>query len=313
MAISEARKGVLAMVAATVVWGLSGLYFKALAAVPPLEMLSHRTLWSVVFLGVVLMLQRGGGELVALASQPRLVGWLAVSAALIAVNWLLFIHSVQAGQALEASLGYYVFPLCAVGLGYLVLGERFTAVQRLAIALAASAVALLAFGLGAAPWVALTLAATFSLYGLIKTRVPKGSVLTVVVETMILAPAAAVWLSGMHRLGWHDIDGRTGGVFGHDLGSSLLLVCAGVLTGGPLLLFSYAAQRIPYSTVGLVQYLNPTLQFAVAVAVFGERFTLWHAVAFPLIWLALGLYSWESLRPAGGSGAGAAAAGRGAR
>ena len=108
------------------VWGLSGLYFKALAMVPPLEMLSHRTLWSVVFLGVVLLFQRRGGELVALLGQPRTIGLLAVSATLIAVNWLLFIHSVQVGQALEASLGYYVFPLCAVALGYLVLGERFT-------------------------------------------------------------------------------------------------------------------------------------------------------------------------------------------
>ena len=294
--MSEGRKGVLAMVAATPVWGLSGLYFKALAAVPPLEMLSHRTLWSVVFLGTVLLVQRDGRALAALFRKPRLVGLLAVSAALIAANWLLFIHSVQTGQALEASLGYYVFPLCAVALGYLVLGERFTPVQRLAIGLAVTAVVVLAAGLGAAPWIALTLAATFSLYGLIKARIPRGSLLTVLVETLLLAPLALVWLWGVHRLGWHDIDGRAGGLFGSGLRTSLLLLCSGLLTGGPLLLFSYAAQRLPYATVGLLQYLNPTLQFAVAVAVFGEPFTPWHAFAFALIWTGLALYSWESLR-----------------
>jgi chloramphenicol-sensitive protein RarD len=203
---------------------------------------------------------------------------------------------VQTGRALEASLGYYVFPLCAVALGYLVLGERFGAVQRLAIVMAALAVIVLTIGLGAAPWVALVLAVTFSLYGLIKARVPEGPVLTVLVETLILAPAAVVWLWGMHTAGWHDIDGRSGGIFGRDLGTSLLLVCAGLMTGLPLMLFSYAARRIPYGTLGLVQYLNPTLQFAVAVAVFGEAFTRWHGVAFPLIWAALGLYSWEALR-----------------
>ena len=296
--MSEGRKGVLAIAAAAAIWGLSGLYFKALAMVPPLEMLSHRTLWSVAFLGLVLAFQRRGGELVALLGQPRTIGLLAVSATLIAVNWLLFIHSVQVGQALEASLGYYVFPLCAVALGYLVLGERFTGVQRLAIALAVLAVVVLAVGLGAAPWIALTLAATFSLYGVIKARVRQGPVLTVLVETLILAPMAAVWLAGMHLGGWHDIGGRTGGVFGRELGSSLLLACAGLMTGLPLMLFSYAARRIPYATLGLVQYLNPTLQFAVAVAVFGEAFTLWHGVAFPLIWVGLGLYSWEALRRA---------------
>ena len=294
--MTEGRKGVLAMLGATVVWGLSGLYFKALAAVPPLEMLSHRTLWSVVFLGAVLVLQRQGAALAAALRQPRLLGLLSVSAALIAANWLLFIHSVQAGHALEASLGYYIFPLCAVALGFLVLGERFTPLQRVAIGLAAAAVAVLAVGLRAAPWVALTLAVTFSLYGLIKARVAKGPVLSVLVETLILAPLAVTWLWGMHAGHWHDIDGRTGGVFGQDLGTSLLLVCAGPLTGGPLLLFSYAARRLPYGTVGLLQYLNPTLQFAVAVWVFGEAFTVWHAIAFPLIWAALALYSWEGLR-----------------
>ena len=294
--MTEARKGVLAMAAAATIWGLSGLYFKALAAVPPLEMLSHRTLWSVVFLSAVLLAQRRGAELAGITRQPRTLALLSFCALLIAGNWLIFIHSVQVGRALEASLGYYVFPLCAVALGYLVLGERFTAVQCLAIALAATAVVVLAVGLRAPPLVALTLATTFSLYGLLKARIPRGPVLTVLVEVLVLAPFAAAWLWGAHAGYWHDIDGGAGGLFGHDAATSLLLACSGPLTGGPLLLFSYAARRIPYATVGLVQYLNPTLQFAVAVAVFGEAFTVWHAIAFPLIWCGLALYSWDSLK-----------------
>ena len=179
------------------------------------------------------------------------------------------------------------------------LGERFSPMQRVAIALAAAAVVVLAVGLRSPPWVALVLAATFSLYGLIKARVPQGPVLTVLVETLLLAPMAVVWLWGVHVGLWHDIDGRaTGGVFGRDLGTSVMLACAGFLTGLPLMLFSYAARRLPYATVGLLQDVNPTLQFAVAVAVFGEAFTVWHAIAFPLIWLALALYSWEGLQQA---------------
>ena len=134
----------------------------------------------------------------------------------------------------------------------------------------------------------------------------QGPVLSVLVETLILAPLAVAWLWGMHAGHWHDIDGRTGGVFGQDLGTSLLLVCAGPLTGGPLLLFSYAARRLPYATVGLLQYLNPHCSSRSRSAVFGEAFTVWHAIAFPLIWAALALYSWEGLRRSGGSSAGQA-------
>ena len=206
---------------------------------------------------------------------------------------------MQNGQALEASLGYYIFPLFAVALGYLVLGERFTRLQSLAIGLAVLAVVVLTVGLGVAPWLALMLAATFASYGLIKQGVALGPVISVFVEMLILTPLALVWLWGVHEFGWTDIGGRVGGVFGHDPVASVMLALSGPLTGGPLILFSFAARRIPYATVGLVQYLNPTLQFAAAVLVLGERFTVWHAIAFPLIWVGLALYSWEGWRRAG--------------
>lgn len=294
--MSEARKGVLAIVAASAIWGLASVYYKALLVVPSLEMLSHRTVWSVVFFAVVLAVQGRLGEVRALLVQPRRWGILAVAAVFIAINWLVFIHAVQIGNALQASLGYYVFPLIAVALGYLVLGERFSGVQAVAIGLAALAALVLGVGLGAPPWTALTLASSFALYGLIKGQVSLGPVVSVFVETLLLAPLAVVFLWGVHAGAWADMDGRTGAVFGHDLGTSLLITLSGPLTGVPLVLFSYAARRIPYATVGLIQYLNPTLQFLVAVLVFGEPFTVWHAVAFPLIWCGLALYSWDGLR-----------------
>jgi chloramphenicol-sensitive protein RarD len=296
--VTEGRKGVLAMAAASAIWGLSGLYYKALEAVPPVEMLSHRTVWTVIFFGLVLALQRRAGEVRALIHTPRLLAILAVSAAMIAANWLIFIHAVQVGHALEASLGYYIFPLFAVALGYLVLGERFTKLQAVAIGLALGAVLTLGIGLGAPPWTALLLASTFSLYGLIKGQISIGPVVSVFVETLLLAPIALVWLWGMHSGAWTDLGGRAGGIFGDNLGQSALIACAGPLTGGPLILFSYAARRLPYATLGLVQYLNPTLQVLVAVIAFAEPFTRWHAIAFALIWCGLALYSRDGLRAA---------------
>ena len=283
--MTEEGKGVLAIAGAATIWGLSGIYYKALSAVPPLEVLSHRTLWSTVFFVGVLAAQGRVGEALGLIARPREWAPLAASAVFIALNWLLFIAAVQEGRALEASLGYYIFPLLAVALGYLVLGERFTPRQSAAIGLAALAVVVVTLGTGAAPWTALAIAGTFGAYGLIKNKVRVGPVMSVFVETLLLAPLALAWLAGLH-----------GGAFGQDWGTSAMLAFSGPLTGGPLMLFAYAARRIPYATVGLVQYLNPTLQFAVAVALFGEPFSVWHGVAFGLIWAGLALYSWGSWR-----------------
>lgn len=294
--MTEAGKGVAAMAGAATVWGLSGIYYKALSVVPPVELLCHRNLWSAAFFGLVLLLQGRRREALALLAQPRAWAVLLLSATMIAVNWLLFIAAVQGSAALEASLGYYIFPLFAVALGFLVLGERFTFRQSVAIGMAVAAVGVLTIGLGKVPWIALVLATTFSLYGLIKGKVRLGPVISVFVETLILSGPALVWLWGAHRGLWTDLGGRTGGIFGRDLATSAMLAFSGPLTATPLILFSYATRRIPYATVGLVQYVNPTLQFLVAVALFGEPFTRWHAVAFPLIWGGLALYSWDSWR-----------------
>jgi chloramphenicol-sensitive protein RarD len=202
--------------------------------VPPLEVLSHRTLWSTVFFLAVLAAQRRVGEAIGLLARPRAWAPLAASAALIAVNWLLFIAAVQQGRALEASLGYYVFPLLAVALGFLVLGERFTPRQSAAIGLAAVAVVVLSLGTGAAPWTALAIAGTFALYGLIKNQVRVRPVASVFVETLILAPLALAWLAWLH-----------GGAFGQDWGTSGMLAFSGPLTGGPLMLCDGRAGAVP--------------------------------------------------------------------
>ncbi|TCM84720.1 EamA family transporter RarD [Rhodovulum steppense] len=294
--MEEARKGVLAMVAACVIWGLSSMYYKLLAHVPPEEVLGHRTLWSLVFFGLVLAGQGRLAEIGALMARPRALALVALAALMISANWFLFIYSIQIGHAVEASLGYYIFPLVAVALGFLFLGERHSAPKWVAVGLACVAVTGLTWGLGVAPWVSLALAGTFGIYGLVKRGVAAGPVVSVTAEVVLLAPLALVWLWGVHAQGWTGLTGRHLATFGHDLSDSLLLMLAGPLTATPLILFSYAARRVSYATVGLVQYINPTLQFLVATLVFREAFTPWHAMAFGLIWAALALYSAESLR-----------------
>ncbi|PWE33908.1 EamA family transporter RarD [Maritimibacter sp. 55A14] len=294
--MSDPVRGIAAMVAACTVWGLSAMFYKLIAHVPPLEVLSHRTLWSLAFFGLVLALQGRLAEIGRIFAHRRTLAVVAAAGLFISTNWFFFIFSIQIGQAVEASLGYYIFPLVSVMLGRLVLGERLSALKWLAVALAAGAVALLTWGLGVAPWVSLVLAGTFGMYGLMKRRVPAGPVVSVTTEVLLLAPLAALWLWGVHVLGWGGIVDRPGAWFGTNWRDSLLLAASGILTATPLILFSYASKRLSMASVGLVQYLNPTLQFLVATLVFAEPFTDWHAIAFPMIWVALGFYSLESLR-----------------
>jgi len=294
--MSEPAKGVLAMVATCMIWGLSAIFYKQLTHVPPLEVLSHRTLWSLVFFSAVLLLQGRLGEVVHVMRSARTLALIVVAAVMISANWFLFILSIQIGRAVESSLGYYIFPLVAVLLGALALGERLRPLQWGAVAIATLAVLLLTYGLGGAPYISLVLAFTFGIYGLVKKRVAAGPVVSVTTEVLVLAPLAALWLWGVHTQGWTGLVGRNLGAFGHSWHDSIFLILSGPLTAVPLMLFSYASKRISYATQGLVQYINPTLQFLVAVLVLGEGFTGWHALAFPLIWTALALYSLEALR-----------------
>lgn len=289
--VSEAGKGILAIVAACTIWGLATLYYKAMAHVPPLEVLAHRTLWTCTFFGVLLVVQGRFGAAVALIRGPQR-SRVMLAAGIVAVNWGLFIWAIQAGHAVEASLGYYIFPLVTVVLGVLVLGERLTRGQAVAVGFALGAVIVLTYGLGIAPYVALALAFSFAPYMLIKKQMAAPAAVSVTAEVLVLLPLAILWLAVAHAGQMM----QTGGWFGRDGFTTLMLPVTGVITGGPLILFSWGAQRVRLSTLGLVQYLNPSLQAVTAVLVFGEPFTIWHKAAFGMIWAALALYSLEGWR-----------------
>lgn len=286
--MSEPARGILYMVAACVIWGLSPLYYRMLSALPPMDVLGHRTLWSLVFFTLVLLGRRQLGTLWGLLR--RAPGRVAMAGGLIASNWLIFIWSVQSGRVVEAAMGYYIFPLVAVALGALVFGERLTRLQWAAVGLAVLAVGVLAGAQGVDPWVPLGVALTFGLYGLLKKRLDAGPVVSVTGEVALLAPLFVLWL------GWGHPDGA--GLMGPDRQTLVLLLLSGPLTATPLILFSAASRRVRLSTVGLVQYLNPTLQFLCATLVLGEPVTLPHLIAFVLIWTGIALYSLSAGRSA---------------
>ncbi|MEX3314925.1 EamA family transporter RarD [Sulfitobacter sp. PS-8MA] len=286
--MTDTTKGFAAMIAACCIWGLSPIFYKLLAHVPPAEVLAHRTLWSLAFFALVLGVQGRLRLILSAMAGPRAFGLLLLAALVIATNWYLFIWAVQSGQATEAALGYYIFPLVSVLLGRLVYGERLNRVQLFAVFLVTVAVSLLTYGLGTAPWLALALAASFGLYGLAKKRMAVGPVVSVTAEVLLLSPAALLVL-------WQTSNSGAG-AFGASLQDSALLILAGPITATPLILFSYAARRLSMATAGLLSYLNPTLQFFCAVVLFQEPFTGWHVQAFALIWSALAFYSVTTFR-----------------
>ncbi len=285
--MTAARSGVWMVLAACVVWGVAPMYYRYLGRIPAPEMMAHRTIWSLVFFGAMLAMQGRLAALLGLWRNPEF-GRIAAASALISFNWFVFIWAVQRGHAVEAGLAYYIFPLMAVLLGVATLGERLTRLQGLAVALATLAVGLLTWGLGVAPWLALALAASFAAYSRIKRGLKTAAAVTVTAEVALIAPFALGWLI------WLEVTGQ--GAFGHDAGASLLLPVAGLITAGPLILFSWGAQRVRLSTLGLVQYLNPTLQIGCATLIMGDAFTRWHGAALVLVWAGLVLYSAESWR-----------------
>ena len=284
---TESAKGVLAMIFACLIWGFSPLYYKILSHIPPIEILAHRTIWSFVIFAAILTLQGRVSALFALFSTRKSVLIVGVAAVMISTNWFAFIFSIQAGYAVEAAMGYYIFPLVAVLLGRAVFGEALTRLQWGAVCLAAVAVALLSYGLGVAPWISLLVAGSFGLYGLVKKRLTAGPVVSVTGEVALLVPVALAVLAVVHTQGQ--------GHFGTAAWENIMLIFSGVLTATPLILFSYATQRNRLSTVGVLQYINPTAQFICAVVIFGEPFGFWHGLAFGLIWVGLALYSASSL------------------
>lgn len=279
--------GVLSAALAYAMWGLLPLYFHLLAAVAPLEIVLHRALWSLAFVLVVLAVLRRWAWLRDIARRPRTLGTFALSALLLSANWLVYVWAVNNGRVVESSLGYFITPLVNVLLGYFVLRERPRPLQWWALAIAAAGVLWLTVATGALPWVGLVLAATFGIYGLMRKTAPLGALEGLALETMLLAPLAAGLLA------WRTLHGA--GTTGVDASMSALLALSGPLTALPLLLFASGARRIPLTTLGVLQYIGPTIQFALGVWLFHEPFGGPRLFGFILIWIALLLYSGESL------------------
>jgi chloramphenicol-sensitive protein RarD len=283
-----AASGFAAAVTAFLIWGLFPLYLKPLATVPAPEIMAHRIVWCCLLVFGWLAV-RGEVSLVRAAladpiSRLRLMG----SAVLISVNWLIYVWAVSNGHVVEASLGYFINPLLNVVLGVMVLKERLNRAQWFAVGLAGLGVLYLAIVAGRPPWIALSLAASFGMYGLIRKVVAVEAVPGLATETLLLAPFAAAFLV------WSEMQGS--GALGHSsFAIGALLVGSGLATALPLALFAYGARLIPLSTVGLVQYIGPTLQFLIGVLVFHEPFTRSQAVGFVLIWTALAIYAADSL------------------
>jgi chloramphenicol-sensitive protein RarD len=287
--VSAPRFGFAAALGAYLLWGLFPLYFPLLEPTAPVEILAHRIVWSFVFLLAVLLATVRFGWVRRLSR--RQAGLLALAAALVTVNWGMFIYAVNSEHVVETSLGYFINPLVTVALATRLLHERLRRRQRWAVAIAALGVAVLAIDYGRPPWIALTLAFSFALYGLVKKRAGVDGTQSLAVETTLLVlPAAAylLWLGAAGR----DTFGSEGA------GHAALLVGSGIATAIPLMLFGAAAIRIPLATVGLLQYITPVMQFIIGVLVYGEAMPMGRLVGFVIVWIALGLFMIDALRAA---------------
>jgi chloramphenicol-sensitive protein RarD len=284
---SDAR-GFAAAATAFLIWGLVPLYLKALHAVPVLQVTAHRLVWGCAFAFGWLALRGEVGQVRAALANPDTRWRLCASAALISINWVTYVWGIAANRVVETSLGYFINPLVNVLLGVLILRERLNAAQWSAVVIAAAGVSYLAWSAGHPPWISLTLAFSFSFYGLVRKVVNVDALVGFATETALLVPI------GIAYLVWCEIAG-TGYASQARLGMNLLLIAGGPLTAIPLVLFAYGARRIPYSTVGLLQYIGPTIQLLLAVFVFHEPFGGPRVIGFVTIWTALAIYVIDGL------------------
>ena len=283
------RRGMWVAVGAYVLWGVMPLYWHLLKAVPSLQIVLHRIAWSALFVGAYLLWRDGRGWLRRTLAGPRLGWMLALSGVLIAFNWGLYIWAVNAGHVVETALGYFINPLLNVLIGVLFLRERLRPLQWLSVAVAATGVLWLAVRYGQVPWIALALAASFGLYGVVRKLAHVDAVAGLGVES------AYLFLPAIALLAWTEAHGGGGFGAGYGAAASALLVLGGIVTALPLVGFAYAVRRIPLATVGLLQYIAPTLQFLIGVLVFREPFDRERLVGFACIWLALAIFAADGL------------------
>lgn len=285
---AQDQRGFSAALSAYLLWGVLPLLFKALEGVPAALIVAERTLFSLLFVGIIVAARKGWGEVRLVLASLRRTGLMLTSALFLAFNWLLYVFSVETGQVLEASFGYFINPLVNVALGMVLLGERQRPLQAVAIAVAVVAIGIQAWGLGQVPFIALGLAISFGLYGYLRKTVPVGSATGLFVETALLAPLFLAYIV---------IQMVTVGLAQHDDPTTLLLLAAtGPATALPLLLFAYGVRRLRLTTIGMLQYIAPTIQFALAITVFGEELNGIRLFSFVLIWLSLALFTFDSMR-----------------
>ena len=280
----NSRKGALSAFASYVAWGVMPLYWKALAGVPAVQILSHRVVWALVFNVILLSVLRRWSWVRSVIKDGKLLLLLAASSALLSINWLVYIWAVNSGHVVETSLGYFINPLVNVALGVIFFKERLRTGQWLAIASAAAGVIFLTVQNGSLPWIALALAASFGAYGALRKIARLDSLEGLTMETALIAPFAAVFLL------FTDVSGSS-----TSFTQSALLLGAGAVTAVPLLLFSVGVRSIPMTTLGLLQYIAPTLQFLIGALIYHEPFDATRAIGFGAVWLALAIYTIEGL------------------
>ncbi|WP_027966931.1 EamA family transporter RarD [Halomonas halocynthiae] len=287
---TEASKGVAFGLGAYMMWGCFPLFFALFDGVPAYEVLIHRVIWSCAFLVLLVSLLKRWSPVRKALSQPQRLGRVLACAILIAVNWGLYIYAIETHHVLQASLGYFLTPLVNVGLGMLVLRERMASLQLIALALAGVAIMLQLIMLGELPWISLTLAASFGTYGLLRKQVALDGLSGLLVETLLLLPLGLLALGGLSVTGLsHFLETQT---------QSLLLIASGVITALPLLAFAGAARRLKLSTLGFLMYINPTMQFLIALLIFNEPLSRVQLATFVLIWVGLAMYSWSAWQQA---------------
>lgn len=281
-------RGLTAAAGAFFIWGVLPVYLKWLQAVPVLQVTAHRLTWGCVFALAWLAIRGEMKNLRAALANPRVFGWLLVSATLISINWITYVWGVANDRVVETSLGYFINPLLNVLLGVVLLSERLNRAQWIAIGIATTGVAYLTWAAGHPPWISLLLAFTFGLYGFVRKVIQVDALAGLGAETLLLLPI------GVGYLIWCEISG-VGSMSHAGLGTDLLLLLGGPLTAIPLVLFAYGARRIPYSMVGLLQYIGPTLQLLLGVLVYHEPFRGPRVVGFALIWTALAIYAGDGI------------------
>ncbi|WP_122469136.1 EamA family transporter RarD [Pseudomonas viridiflava] len=292
MQAANPRRGYILGLSAYTIWGLFPIYFKAIAAVPAIEIIIHRVLWSALFGSIVLMFWKHPGWWRELRDNPKRLAVLALSGSLIAANWIVYVWAVNNGRMVEASLGYYINPLVNVLLGMVLLGERLRRLQWLAVGFAAAGVAQQVWQVGNLPWVSLVLPLTFGFYGLIRKKAPVAALPGLVVETWMLVPLALIWLALNSGALSAQAEFWT-------TSQAIWLAAAGPVTLIPLVCFNAAARHLPYTTLGFLQYLAPTLVLLLAVLLYDEHMNASTVVTFACIWAGLAIYSidaWLSLR-----------------